>query len=356
MKPRPARRVGLLADPPGAPISCPLRGGCDLDIRVLNLSFGTDSDQSSVLDPLSYAAEVAWRNGIVVVSAAGNAGATQTGNLASPAYNPTILAVGATDSLLTLGNEDDVVADFSQHGDTRGVDLVAPGAHVLGLRVLGSYIDTTVSTGKVGMRFQRGSGTSQATAVTSGLAALILQKFPEATPAQVKALLIANAVALNNNADHEADVSAVALLDQLPQVEDGTPHATGLGTLEASRGGRHVISGGVALVGERDIFGEQWDASVWAVGALTGTNWSGDVWNGSFWTGSGSGSTSTDWAGLPWTVDQGEGMTWDGSRWTGSRWTGSRWTGSRWTGSRWTGSRWTDQDWTGSAWSVGNWS
>ncbi len=42
------------------------------NIRVLNLSFGTDSTQSYVLDPLSYAAEYAWREGIVVVVSAGN--------------------------------------------------------------------------------------------------------------------------------------------------------------------------------------------------------------------------------------------------------------------------------------------
>ena len=49
-----------------------------LNIRVLNLSFGTDSAQSYQLDPLAYAVEVAWRHGIVVVVAAGNDGAAGT--------------------------------------------------------------------------------------------------------------------------------------------------------------------------------------------------------------------------------------------------------------------------------------
>src|SRR5919199_2903866 len=47
-----------------------------LNIRVLNLSFGTDSAQGYQLDPLAYAAEVAWRSGIVVVVSAGNTGVT----------------------------------------------------------------------------------------------------------------------------------------------------------------------------------------------------------------------------------------------------------------------------------------
>ena len=36
--------------------------------------------------------------------------------------------------------------------------------------------------------------------------------------------------------------------------------------------------------------------------------------------------------------------------WTGSRWAGEEWVGSRWAGSRWAGSRWADEEWTGSRW------
>jgi serine protease AprX len=87
-----------------------------MNVRVLNLSFGTDSTQSYVLDPLSYAAEVAWRKGIVVVAAAGN---SQFGNnqLNNPAYNPHLLAVGANDTKGTFDTADDVVPDWSERGD-----------------------------------------------------------------------------------------------------------------------------------------------------------------------------------------------------------------------------------------------
>ena len=50
-----------------------------MHIRVLNLSYGTNSNQDSLSDPLSYAAEQAWKAGIVVVVAAGNSG-YQTGS------------------------------------------------------------------------------------------------------------------------------------------------------------------------------------------------------------------------------------------------------------------------------------
>ena len=45
-----------------------------LNIRVLNMSFGTDGVQGYLLDPLAYAAEQAWHKGIVVVVAVGNEG------------------------------------------------------------------------------------------------------------------------------------------------------------------------------------------------------------------------------------------------------------------------------------------
>ena len=48
----------------------------NLNVRVLNLSYGTDSTQSYQVDPLAQAAEAAWKAGIVVVASAGNDGAT----------------------------------------------------------------------------------------------------------------------------------------------------------------------------------------------------------------------------------------------------------------------------------------
>ena len=67
-----------------------------MNIKVLNLSFGTLSNQAYTVDPLAYAAEVAWTHGVMVVAAAGNDGATAH-QLADPAYDPRILAVGAYD-------------------------------------------------------------------------------------------------------------------------------------------------------------------------------------------------------------------------------------------------------------------
>ena len=111
------------------------------NIRVINLSYGTNSLQDPSIDPLAYAAEQAWKHGIVVVAAGGNYGFQSQRNapaLADPAYDSSLLAVGSVDTMGTLATSDDQVPSFSpwpKRGATRGVDLVAPGAHLQGLRV-----------------------------------------------------------------------------------------------------------------------------------------------------------------------------------------------------------------------------
>ena len=121
-----------------------------LNIRVLNLSYGTNSTQPYGVDPLAFAVEQAWKAGIVVVAAGGNSGyqkGASAPGLANPAYDPQIIAVGASDSMGTPDCADDTVATFSAATASNSAagtpDLIAPGAHLQGLRVPSSYIDPT---------------------------------------------------------------------------------------------------------------------------------------------------------------------------------------------------------------------
>jgi serine protease AprX len=164
-----------------------------LDIGVVNLSFGTAAVQPALLDPLAYAVDQAWRAGIVVVVAAGNDGMASP-QVSNPATNPSIIAVGADDPVGTPQLDDDRVPDFASHGNVvLPVDVIAPATHLLSLRVPGSAIDQANPAAVVADRFFRGSGTSQAAAVVSGLVALLRQKFPSATPDQVKNYLMSTA-------------------------------------------------------------------------------------------------------------------------------------------------------------------
>jgi serine protease AprX len=167
-------------------------------IRVLNLSYGTDGVQDYRVDPLAHAVENAWRAGIVVVVSGGNDGFAH-GKLNNPGYDPYVLTVGAADTKGTTATLDDTVPPFSSRGDAeRRVDLVAPGRSIVSLRDPGSYLDVAHPGARVGDRFFKGSGTSQAAAVVSGAVALLLEQRPSLTPDQVKALLVSTAARMPN--------------------------------------------------------------------------------------------------------------------------------------------------------------
>jgi len=308
-----------------------------INIKVLSLSYGTDTVQQYDRDPLAQAVEQAWKHGVLVV-----------------------VAAGADDPLGTLATSDDRVPDFAQHGTrTRPVDVVAPGTHVVGLRVPGSFVDTLAgNTGQLGTRFQRGSGTSQATAIVAGAAALLAQKYPTATPDTIKGLLDGSARLLprkpgnDNTAELYSghgvlDVAGALAATPAPSTQTWGA-STGAGDLDKSRAGEYVASNGVDLRGERDIFGHAFDSTATAAAQSQARAWTGGLWNGSRWTGDG-------WDGSRWTGSRWTGSDWAGSRWTGSRWTGMTWDGSRWTGAGWSGSRWTGSRWTGIQWSTADW-
>ncbi len=326
-----------------------------LNIRVLNLAFGTDSVQSAQLDPLSYAVEAAWRKGIVVVVSVGNDGLAAT-RVTMPAMNPYVIAVGAADTKFNLIPADDTVASFSNRGSTtRHADLVAPGRSIVSLRAPGTYIDTKYPTARVSdgtnERFFRGSGTSQAAAMVSGGVALLLQQRPSLTPDQVKRLLMKTAYRLPYGdpiamGAGEMDIKTAAIT---PTPTDGTQTwaaATGLGKLEGARGTAHVADSetGAVLTGERDIFGAAWTPSKWAPLAKAGTAWSGGTWNGNVWTGSA-------WTGSSWAA-----RTWSSSLWTARTWSGGTWSARTWSSAVWNGSTWTARTWSARTWSARTWS
>lgn len=238
-----------------------------LNMRVLNLAFGTDGLQDYRLDPLAYAAEVAWRKGIVVVVAAGNQGGA-AGRLDNPAHDPYLLAVAGADGRGTPDPADDKPATWSSRGDgQRNPDLIAPGARIASLRSPGSHLDARFPEARQGERLFRGSGTSQAAAVVSGAAALLLQQRPNLTPDQLKALLTSTARPLTGT---DVETQGAGTLDlrrasntPTPTIKQRWPKANGKGSLDAARGSRHNAIGGPALGGEGDVLGHTWNGHTW---------------------------------------------------------------------------------------------
>ena len=169
------------------------------NIRVLNLSFGAQAEPQYWQDPLNQAVMRAWNAGLVVVTSAGNLG-PQAGNITAPGNVPDVITVGAySDNNTPFNLADDGVTSFSSHGPTSDnqvkPDLVSWGGQALGKSTLPL---TSVNLKQLD-RIEQGtshllvSGTSQAAAVISGTAALMLQRSPELTPEQVKCRLMASA-------------------------------------------------------------------------------------------------------------------------------------------------------------------
>ncbi|MBW3658004.1 MAG: S8 family serine peptidase [Actinobacteria bacterium] len=343
-----------------------------LDIRVLNLSFGYDSSQAYTTDPLAYAAEQAWRTGIVVVAAAGNGGPRT--RLSSPAYNPHIIAVGATDSMMTATTDDDVIPSWSSCDSIRNPDVVAPGRSIVSLRAPGSYVDVNFPSSKVTEHLTRGSGTSQSAGFVSGAAALIVSQRPSITPDGVRSLLTETAGSIQKSAPKKCQGAGVidlakALVTETPAAalpSSALAPSAGTGSLEAARGGIHITDLALAeddahrvLSGEQDIFGRAWTGSTWAAAIATGTSWSPDGWwNGNQWSGdqwSGNQWSGNQWSATSWSGNQWSGNQWSDGEWSGAVWDGNQWSGNQWSGNQWSGNQWSGNQWSGNQWSAAQW-
>jgi hypothetical protein len=166
-------------------------------IRVMNLSFSAAPQSWYWNDPLNQAVMKAWQAGIVVVAAAGNSG-PRAMTVGVPGNVPYVVTVGAmTDNFTRDNATDDRLASFSSAGPTyEGFvkpDLVAPGGHMLGLMGFSDYLSKTYPLFYDSTYYFQMSGTSQAAAVTSAIAALLLQAQPTLTPDEVKCKLMSGA-------------------------------------------------------------------------------------------------------------------------------------------------------------------
>ena len=180
------------------------------NIRVINLSLGRGISTSYVSDPLCQAVESAWRNGILVVVAAGNYGRLNVsgingyGTVTAPGNDPLVLTVGAMKTMDTASRTDDRIASYSSKGPTTfdhvaKPDLVAPGNLVVSLAASGSTLvslyPSNLITGlsRYSKPYFTLSGTSMATPVVSAAAVLLLNQNSSLTPDQIKARLMKTA-------------------------------------------------------------------------------------------------------------------------------------------------------------------
>jgi serine protease AprX len=296
-------------------------------IRVLNLSFGTDSTAPYGADPLDYAVEQAWKAGIVVVVSAGNRG-PNPGTIDKPGDDPYVITVGAA-----YGPDDRTVvnvADFSGRGPTQDgfakPDFLAPGVSVMSVRAPDSYADISFPSARLGSTLFKGTGTSQSTAEVSGVAALLLGAAPTLTPDQVKADLAATAGrglvgAPGAGAGIVDGGAALALAlsgKSVPPANQGLTPSTGTGSLDASRGSIRVTGPtGKPVTGEVSVTGKPFVAKTWS-GTVTAKTWSDNGWVAKTWSGA-------EWAAKTWSSNGWVAKTWSGVAWSIGKWSNRSW-------------------------------
>lgn len=138
---------------------------------VINCSFGTPAGMPyDAVSTMATAIESARLKGAMVIAAAGNDGRNIDGSPTYPASFP-------HDNLVSVGSSTntDIQSSFSNYG-TVSVDIHAPGSDILSTLPGGTY---------GGM-----SGTSMATPMVAGGAALIRSVMPSLSPTEVRALMM----------------------------------------------------------------------------------------------------------------------------------------------------------------------
>ncbi len=148
-------------------VAAGIRWAADHGARVISVSIGTAGPS---FDYMVDAVRYAIAKDAVVIAAAGN---NDGGDVESPANVPGVIAVAATD-------QSGKPATFAARG--AGVALAAPGVHMITTEDRPGLDDYSIS-----------DGTSQATAVVAGVAALVRARYPNLNAASVVDRLVRTA-------------------------------------------------------------------------------------------------------------------------------------------------------------------
>ena len=164
------------------------------DIDVLNLSLGVRQTKPFGEDPFAIATQAAIDAGVITIVASGNE-CTST-QCASTISTPGSLSDAITVGAYYDGGTNDDLSDDKMWGRSSNgptaigklakPDLVAPGAGVLAPKAKGSRLGRSRPNWK---NYHLDSGSSMATPMVSGTAALLLQVDPDMTQAEMKEIL-----------------------------------------------------------------------------------------------------------------------------------------------------------------------
>jgi serine protease AprX len=293
------------------------------NIKVVNMSLGATPTGSYKSDLMATAAEILNFAGVAVVVSAGNTGPL-AGTITTPGTDPYAITVGALDDNGTPLRIDDLMATFSSRGRTpfenlAKPDLVAPGRRMVSLRAPGSELDALFPDRQVTVLgapspdYYRLSGTSMAAPIVSGTIALMFERNPNLTIAQVKRRLKSSATPLAFGTANDRGAGLV------------NAYGAASSTSNEREQGAGRVSDAFAKDMRRFIQGQQF------------------VWRDLTFNG-GVDSGGTTWEGVTW-----ENVRWDAVTWENVTWEGFTWEGVTWEGVTWETVTWqsTDQQSTG---------
>lgn len=162
------------------------------NIRILNISVGTiPQTEEEEKSELLLGVEEAWDMGLVVVAAAGNNG-PKPQSITIPGVSRKVITVGCSDDQYYIDSHGRKRMNYSGRGPTPACvikpDILAPGSQI---------VSCNSKYKRRGQKYYAvKSGTSMATPVVSGAAALLLSKYPDMSNVEVKLKLRESAVDL----------------------------------------------------------------------------------------------------------------------------------------------------------------
>jgi serine protease AprX len=301
------------------------------NIRVANFSLQSSTPATFAYDPLDQAVEKLWFNGVVVVAAAGNYGdnGQPTTVAYAPGNDPFVITVGASDmngSPWTAA--DDFVAPWSAFGYTLDgfakPDIGAPGRNIVGpvpttSTMVKEHPERVTASGYMWM-----SGTSFATPMVSGAAALVLGFHPNWTPD-----LVMGAHLLTAQPTAAGMALGVGELNAKAATQVASPPNPNLALND------FVESDGAG--------GLVFDSASWASTATANASWNQASWNQASWS-------SASWASASW-----NSASWAQASWSSASWAAASWSSASWAAASWAAASWAAASWSAASWAAASW-
>lgn len=139
-------------------------------MNIINMSFGMRTRSKAMYNAVLRA----YSKGVIIIASSGND--RRFKSIDYPAKYSHTISVGATNAVRKI-------APFSNRGAY--IDIYAPGEKIVSAWSNGEYHEM--------------SGTSMATSHVTGAVALLLEKYPRCTPADIKAILKRSMITLRQN-------------------------------------------------------------------------------------------------------------------------------------------------------------